>query len=181
MMRLNRPTIAAVAITIALMGSVSADVISSARPPSLPGLAPPPSLTPPLPEGGDPLGLTGAAAALNRENSPLLREAERGALAGSSLADHPIPSAAPFPLARPELPRETLLGASTREAVRDRSVRNLERGSDPFSGHNIRIPEPASLTLLFAGLIGLVARNRLRRDHHPKKIVPVNPDVVAPG
>jgi hypothetical protein len=42
--------------------------------------------------------------------------------------------------------------------------RSPELATDTESGTNIRIPEPASLTLVAAGIVGLAARQRLRRN-----------------
>ena len=78
-------------------------------------------------------------------------------LASTSMANRATPPGSGEALARPNLPKDPLLGASSERIIAS------ESGAEVESGHNLRIPEPASVALVAAGLLGLVARNRMRR------------------
>ena len=80
-------------------------------------------------------------------------------LARTLMTDRATPpgSGEALALARPDLPKDPLLGASSERIIAS------ESGAEVEPGHNLRIPEPASVALVAAGLLGLVARNRMRR------------------
>ena len=78
-------------------------------------------------------------------------------LSRPSMVDRATPPGSGEALARPDLPKDPLLGASSERIIAS------EDGAEVESGHNLRIPEPASVALVAAGLLGLVARNRMRR------------------
>ena len=78
-------------------------------------------------------------------------------LAGTLMADRATPPGSGEALARPDLPKDSLLGASSERIIAS------EHGAEVESRHNLRIPEPASVALVAAGLLGLVARKRMRR------------------
>ena len=89
-------------------------------------------------------------------------------LAGASLAAvAPIQGSSQV-LVRPELPRDPLLGAASERVLASLPARGSENVADADSGHNIRIPEPASLALVAIGVLGLAARGRLRRALQPQ-------------
>jgi len=76
-------------------------------------------------------------------------------------------------LARPVVPPGPLLFASSERLAPSRTPRHAEVASDPETGRNVRVPEPASSTLMIAGIgivIGLAARMRLRRQFHPRTV-----------
>ena len=168
-MRSNRPASLAIMVVFFLIGSASADVIPSPSPLS----GPPLDLVGPSARGEDPLALSNAIGGLNPDRSPLLRHAEANGLAGSSIDAQPALIAAPVPLPRPELTNGMQLDASSRPMIREASVRDRKDTLEPLSGHNIRIPEPASVTLVAAGLIGLAARRHLRRNNHVKAVAEI--------
>jgi hypothetical protein len=71
---------------------------------------------------------------------------------------------------RPRLPVDPLLGAGSENMLTTGvAAINPEIASNDEFGHNIRIPEPASLALVAAGIVGIVARRRLRKNLQSKK------------
>jgi hypothetical protein len=85
-------------------------------------------------------------------------------LASPSLTDQSANSVAAGSLVCPQLPQGPLLGSSSEKIAAKRPTDETDIASNPETGHNIRIPEPASLTLVVAGVIGLFARQRMRRS-----------------
>ena len=66
---------------------------------------------------------------------------------------------------RPSLPSDPLLGAGFEQMLNPDLVPTYPvLASSAVFGHNIRIPEPASLALVAAGIVGLIARKRLRKN-----------------
>ncbi len=124
-------------------------------------------------------GLPGVAA----DPSALTREIARRSVEGESLADRLSPvavGASETPRsALPILVPDALARTEAGSPVPTHPFADPEIASDADSGRNVRIPEPASLTLIAAGLIGLAARNRMRKSLHPKRLDP--PAVPEPA
>ncbi len=174
-MRSHRPKFLALGF-LSLIGSAQADVMSSSRPASMPALAPPPEVSRSEPEARNPLDLNTAMAGLKSESFPLLRHAKATGLADSTLGRPETTTTAPVPLPRPALTPDTRLGASTPRILQSGDISDSDLESQENPRRNIRIPEPASLTLLAAGLIGLVARRRMRQNLQPKPKASDNPE-----
>lgn len=104
-------------------------------------------------------------------HSPLMFEG----LIGSALDERT--SAPAVADARLPLPGDRLLGASKEPLAPVSAARGLGL-ADGASTPSVRVPEPASVTLVLAGVIGigLVARSRLRRAGHAPKadLAPAN-------
>jgi hypothetical protein len=168
-MRSNRPKSlpATTAFLLLIATSASADPIRPTAP-SIANIRT--SATPEVarsgPGGSDPLTLSPEMTGVGRVASPIDGRVE--GLAGSSLL---ISASTPPALDPAELPRESLVGSSSSGMGWERVLHDPEVASQPSKRHNIRIPEPASLTLIAAGLIGLTARNRLRRSAQTRKVV----------
>lgn len=169
-MRSFRPTWFALVFVLMIPRPAPADVMSLPGTPSTRPLSTPPEVARNGPESSDPLALSRALSGLIPEVSPLLRRGQENGLANSTL-DGPIApeSAEAAPLVLPELVDKVALGPPATRLAQIRPAGDPDVASSPSWGTNVRIPEPASVTLVAAGLIGLIARNRLRRDAIAKK------------
>jgi len=169
MSELRQMIMGAMLATVATVGGASADVI---RPKGKVALGPVPAAVPSGP------GLSGEFVPGESMLGSDWRSAFRQPLPFSGLV---APSLAAGPdhefqmgeLARPELPPGPLLGASSERITPKRTLRNPEIASNGETGQNVRIPEPGSITLIVAGIIGLAARVHLRRKLQGRK-----PEVV---